>query len=194
MSTNFKFSRPNNVTNRTSLSSQGSISSESEDDTGLNSSYEDKINFDRRSNPLNGIECKGKPTNVISLDNNGITSLYFPPSPPHELLYVPGDEMKKRMMQDKPSHPKYETFEARLESFNDPLWPEYCPLNPRDLAAAGLYYFGNYEGILDSCKCYFCDSGLCNWEEGDDAWNEHKKRNPFCKFVEKFHPDKEKRD
>lgn len=161
---------------------------------GMNSSYEDRSgNIDRRSNAR---ESRGKPGDVIyaSLVNDGITSIYFPPASPHEPLYVPGGEIKDRILQDKPRHPKYETFEARLESFNDPLWPEYCPLNPRDLAAAGLYYYGNYQGILDSCKCFFCDSGLCNWEEGDNAWNEHKKRNPFCKFVEKFHPDKEKRD
>jgi len=41
-----------------------------------------------------------------------------------------------------PLHPRYSTYESRVESFKNPFWPSYCPVTPEDLAAAGLYYFG----------------------------------------------------
>lgn len=38
-------------------------------------------------------------------------------------------------------------------------------------------------GISDFVKCFYCNGGLSNWEQGDDPWLEHKKYFPECGFV-----------
>lgn len=43
--------------------------------------------------------------------------------------------------------------------------------------------------MTDSVKCFYCDTGLCLWEKGDDAWTEHKRVAPNCPFVVEHHPD-----
>lgn len=40
-----------------------------------------------------------------------------------------------------------------------------------------------HAGILDYTKCFHCDGGLCNWERGDDPWEEHARWFPKCQFV-----------
>ncbi|XP_030066010.1 E3 ubiquitin-protein ligase XIAP [Microcaecilia unicolor] len=67
--------------------------------------------------------------------------------------------------------------EARLMTFQN--WPAYCPITPRELASAGLYY----TGPEDQVACFCCGGVLKNWEPGDQAWVEHKRHFPKCFFV-----------
>jgi len=89
----------------------------------------------------------------------------------------------------EPKHPRFATLEARIRSFDHPMWPStWCPVKPEDLAQAGFYYFGIFEGIDDSVKCFHCDKGLCLWQPGDVPFDEHLRVNPNCKYVLEFHP------
>uniref|UniRef100_A0A131XUQ0 Putative inhibitor of apoptosis protein 1 and 2 iap1 iap2 n=2 Tax=Ixodes ricinus TaxID=34613 RepID=A0A131XUQ0_IXORI len=76
-----------------------------------------------------------------------------------------------------PKHPAQASPDARLRSFAK--WPPASPLRPPDLVKAGFFYIG----ILDYTKCFHCDGGLCNWERGDDPWEEHARWFPKCQFV-----------
>ena len=83
-----------------------------------------------------------------------------------------------------PAHPQYHDYKARIKTFDD--FPRRCYQKPGPLAAAGFFYFGNYEGLVDCVKCFWCDVGLCIWEEEDDPLKEHKKFSPNCSFARAF--------
>ncbi|WAR07954.1 BIR7A-like protein [Mya arenaria] len=38
-------------------------------------------------------------------------------------------------------------------------------------------------GVTDHVRCFACDGGLRNWEEGEDPWIEHCRWFPACPFV-----------
>ena len=105
-----------------------------------------------------------------------------------------------------PKRLEYATYEGRLESYKRPEWPKHCPVTPQLLAAAGLFYHGEYQislsyrrlnsstqqssilsgnflGNMDSVECYYCGKGLCLWEDGDDPWSEHQRVSPQCPFL-----------
>ena len=65
----------------------------------------------------------------------------------------------------------------RLYTFTH--WPEAAPVSGADLAEAGFYYIGPGDRV----KCAYCYKRLKNWTSGDDAWLEHQRLAPFCKFV-----------
>ncbi|KAE8574425.1 hypothetical protein XENTR_v10003421 [Xenopus tropicalis] len=65
----------------------------------------------------------------------------------------------------------------RLGSFS--TWPRYANGDPQQLAGAGFFYTGH----RDHVKCFHCDGGLRNWEQGDDPWTEHAKWFPMCDFL-----------
>ncbi|XP_050983486.1 E3 ubiquitin-protein ligase XIAP-like isoform X1 [Labeo rohita] len=76
-----------------------------------------------------------------------------------------------------PTVPHMKSEEARLNSFTN--WPADVPVQPEDLAAAGMYYIGPN----DCVKCFCCGGLLAGWEPGDDAWGEHAKHYPNCFFI-----------
>ena len=80
-----------------------------------------------------------------------------------------------------PVHPEYTDYATRFKSFAD--FPIRCPKTPSELARAGFYYHGNFEGLLDCVKCFWCDLGLCLWEEGDEPAVEHRRYSPTCTFA-----------
>lgn len=80
-----------------------------------------------------------------------------------------------------PKHPNFASAEARIDSFKD--FPTSCPVDHQDLATAGFYYYGEFEGYLDAVKCFHCDAGFCKWEAGDDPWDEHARGSPECEFL-----------
>lgn len=104
-------------------------------------------------------------------------------------------------------HPEHISIDSRLLSFSgsnpsNSVWPEDSPVKPADLAEAGLYYLGKFKkpirpiavwlmsfsaiiGELDYVKCFYCDGGLCSWEEGDNPWSEHKRMyGDICEFIQ----------
>ncbi|XP_053391864.1 baculoviral IAP repeat-containing protein 2-like [Mercenaria mercenaria] len=78
---------------------------------------------------------------------------------------------------EKPKFPQYAVYSKRLESFD--AWPEYLPVQKKDMVEAGLVY----TGVGDSVRCYFCGGGLRNWEIGDVPMEEHAKWYPKCPHI-----------
>ncbi|XP_077488826.1 baculoviral IAP repeat-containing protein 7-like isoform X1 [Amblyomma americanum] len=76
-----------------------------------------------------------------------------------------------------PKHPSQASPDARLRTFEK--WPSTCAKRPLELVQAGFFYIG----VQDYTKCFHCDGGLCNWDSGDDPWEEHARWFPRCQFV-----------
>ncbi|XP_072019049.1 LOW QUALITY PROTEIN: baculoviral IAP repeat-containing protein 3-like [Amphiura filiformis] len=77
----------------------------------------------------------------------------------------------------KVRHPQFASEQARLESYE--RWPPAVGIAPIQLARAGFFYTGNN----DSCKCFYCDGGLKNWEPKDEPWMEHARWFPRCEWL-----------
>jgi len=80
------------------------------------------------------------------------------------------------------SHPDFvqlRSESARLSTFDD--WPLSAGriVQPRDLAAAGLFYTGH----ADRVQCAFCRGCLRRWREGDVPAQEHRRHFPDCPLV-----------
>ncbi|XP_051514986.1 E3 ubiquitin-protein ligase XIAP-like isoform X1 [Myxocyprinus asiaticus] len=76
-----------------------------------------------------------------------------------------------------PKVPHMKSEEARLNTFSN--WPATSPVQPSDLAEAGLYYL-NGDDIV---QCFCCGGMLSGWQQGDDAWGEHAKYYRNCFFI-----------
>jgi len=76
-----------------------------------------------------------------------------------------------------PQHPAYNTYEARLWSYES--WPRSLKQKPDKLSEAGFYYTGKG----DQTVCFHCGGGLRDWEETDDPWVEHAAWFPKCTHV-----------
>jgi hypothetical protein len=79
-----------------------------------------------------------------------------------------------------------QTHAARLASFESaprkrnqpkslPSWPhpDTYGVTPATLADAGYYYDPQPGSAPDNVNCVYCENGLQDWEEDDDALNEH---------------------
>lgn len=88
---------------------------------------------------------------------------------------------RRRDCTQGPCHPKFNDYESRLKTFTE--WPRLCPAKPTILAAAGFYYAGFAEGVLDCVRCFFCDQGICFWKYDDDPMCEHERYSPDCPFI-----------
>lgn len=73
------------------------------------------------------------------------------------------------LIPSKPKNPKYQSYDARLKSFD--YWPISMRQTKEEMADAGFYYSGRGDGVL----CYHCLGGLMNWESNDDPWIQHAK-------------------
>ena len=78
----------------------------------------------------------------------------------------------------RPCNPQLTIEATRFDSFRN-KWPTNLTQKPEQLAAAGYFYIG----YADNVKCFFCDGGLCNWEDNDDPWTEHARWFPECGFL-----------
>ncbi|XP_058798849.1 baculoviral IAP repeat-containing protein 2-like [Phymastichus coffea] len=83
----------------------------------------------------------------------------------------------KEFGEERPKFPKYATYDARLQSFDD--WPISMSQTKEQLAEAGLYYVGRG----DMTACYQCGVALKSWEPQDDPWVQHAKWRPTCSLV-----------
>jgi len=68
-------------------------------------------------------------------------------------------------------------LEQRKESFNG--WPPECPVSWEDVARAGFVF----QGYSDCVRCFYCNGGLRNWEQGDDPYVEHARWFPNCVYI-----------
>lgn len=80
----------------------------------------------------------------------------------------------------KVQSPKYQTVNARLESFKS--FPSSVGIRTQLLAVAGLYYTG--QG--DLCRCFACDGGLKDWSADDDPCSEHARHFPKCGYIKQL--------
>ncbi|XP_067313859.1 E3 ubiquitin-protein ligase XIAP [Pseudorasbora parva] len=76
-----------------------------------------------------------------------------------------------------PIVPHMKSEEARLNTFSD--WPADAPVQPDDLAGAGMFYCGTGDNV----QCFSCGGILAGWEQGDSAWDEHERHYPNCFFI-----------
>lgn len=77
-----------------------------------------------------------------------------------------------------PLHPTKYKLEERLKSFTK--WPPQMSPRPDELAHAGFFYSGSSDYVY----CFHCGVALKNWEMTDNAFEEHKKWSPKCKFLQ----------
>ncbi|XP_014217510.1 baculoviral IAP repeat-containing protein 5 [Copidosoma floridanum] len=71
----------------------------------------------------------------------------------------------------------------RLQTYKN--WPfsssDVC--NANNMAAAGFYCIGGKDEP-DLVECFLCCKQLDGWESTDDPWEEHKKHQPNCQFIQ----------
>ncbi|XP_058253902.1 E3 ubiquitin-protein ligase XIAP isoform X1 [Hemibagrus wyckioides] len=80
-----------------------------------------------------------------------------------------------------PKVPHMKSEDVRLRTFIN--WPSWSPVQPHDLAQAGMFYVPESNRQLDRVQCFCCAGMLVNWEEGDDPWQEHARLYPNCFFI-----------
>lgn len=133
----------------------------------------------------------GKPYKKVGLTFTkcNIPKLRYPPPPSDEYICVETNRLKKAFYTftrrpeklDYPKHPEYVSYYDRLKTFKD--WPKHFVKTPEELAGAGFFYYGYFDGVYDCVKCFFCDQGVCLWLEDDVCVKEHEKFNPSCPFI-----------
>nr|UZS93136.1 X-linked inhibitor of apoptosis [Strongylocentrotus intermedius] len=110
---------------------------------------------------------------------------YSTPVPTHDQLRAGQFLQQQRSLRaqmgplNNCKHPNFVQENARLGTFRN--WPGNPGLHviPRILAKAGFYF----TGLVDECKCFYCDGGLKNWEPTDEPWTEHAKWFPRCEWL-----------
>lgn len=113
-----------------------------------------------------------RPINNSSILNSG--SDYDEEAEAMELQLRTGEVMDETVY---PKVPHMKSEEARLRTFSN--WPVNSPVQPSDLAEAGMFSLGRE----DSVQCFCCGGMLAQWDQGDDPWNEHEKYYPNCFFI-----------
>ena len=109
---------------------------------------------------------------------------------------------------DGPRHPAFNTYSARLRSF-DKAWLHDSKPTAETLRAAGLFYIGTdlvittvqsgtpstlhiytYINIFqlltgrdDRTLCFHCGGGLQDWLDTDDPWSEHVAWFSNCVYI-----------
>ncbi|XP_003747090.1 baculoviral IAP repeat-containing protein 7 [Galendromus occidentalis] len=93
---------------------------------------------------------------------------------------APGTYPEGAILHSAPKQPHMVSPGARLSTFTKNTWPASSKVRAEDLVEAGFFFLG----IRDFTKCFHCEGGLCNWEEGDDPWVEHARWFPECRLVQ----------
>ena len=84
-----------------------------------------------------------------------------------------------QMQRSHPDFVQLRSESVRLSTFHD--WPSSAGqiVEPRELAAAGLFYTGH----ADRVQCAFCRGCLRNWKPGDRPEQEHRRHFPDCPLM-----------
>ncbi|XP_066303441.1 baculoviral IAP repeat-containing protein 7-B-like [Branchiostoma lanceolatum] len=116
----------------------------------------------RRANEKPGVRFHLQPISSQSSVDTGVPPPWSAPKAPEATF--------REMASD----------ETRFSTFFH--WPMHSPSAPRKLAEAGMYY----TGVDDLVKCFWCDGGLKDWQQGDDPWVEHARwYGEECGFVQR---------
>ena len=97
---------------------------------------------------------------------------FFQPSPPLRPIWSFGG-----YNEWKPKFISYCKESSRMATFG--TWPKQMNPKPEQLAKSGFFY----EGVSDTCRCFFCGVLVHNWEVKDDAFEEHLKHSPDCQYI-----------
>ena len=96
----------------------------------------------------------------------------------HETRILDIKENPDLIFANGAKHPRYASNPLRLATFAD--WPAALPQRPEDMSSAGFFYLG----IGDHVQCFYCDSGLKNWEAENDPYEEHARWfGDKCSFI-----------
>ena len=81
--------------------------------------------------------------------------------------------------RSRPDFVQLRSESVRLSTFHD--WPSSAGriVDPRDLAATGLFYTGH----ADRVQCAFCRGCLRSWKPGDRPAEEHRRHFPDCPLM-----------
>ena len=71
------------------------------------------------------------------------------------------------------------SYQERLKTFKQLMWPVGLKQKPNMLAEAGFFYTGASDRVI----CFYCNGGLQNWEPRDFPFEEHAKYYPDCGFL-----------
>ena len=88
-----------------------------------------------------------------------------------------------RFSLDQAVYPEYASYSNRLATFEG--WPIGIPLTAQELTDAGFIY----TNFRDHTLCYYCGIRLGRWEEGDCAYQEHRRWSPWCEYIRMLFQD-----
>lgn len=77
----------------------------------------------------------------------------------------------------EPKFKEFSDYKKRYQSFHDS--PNHLRNKVKDFSQSGFFYAGR----LDSVYCFFCGIALNRWEFSDNAFSEHIKYSPHCKYM-----------
>ena len=69
--------------------------------------------------------------------------------------YMPNSFPENVNPHRAPRHPRYVTYDSRLESFIENGWPRSMPQKPEQLAMAGFFYEGKNSYHLTTIERFF---------------------------------------
>ena len=105
-------------------------------------------------------------------------ALFSPPPRPQTIPWSFAPGTFQPVNEWKPKFLEFVKESSRLKTFS--TWPKQ--MNPKGAELARVGFF--YEGVSDTCRCFFCGILVHNWEVKDDAFEEHLKHSPDCHYVE----------
>lgn len=82
-----------------------------------------------------------------------------------------------RNFYDRPDFIEFCNQEDRLKTFDN--WPKTLKQTPEQMAAAGFFHTQKADRVI----CFWCGIGLMQWEEDDDAWEQHALYRGDCAYV-----------
>ena len=84
------------------------------------------------------------------------------------------------ILQDNwtPVYEEFAKYDKRYSTFTS--WPKQMRPSREELTQAGFFY----SGASDHVYCFHCGKGLHSWEMFENAFVEHKKYSPNCKYMQ----------
>lgn len=124
------------------------------------------------------------PSNTINLPEEPFLSLAFLNAPKDVVHSVPSQntqqilDLSKLLPLPTDENQLMEHYRLRLQSYLG------SPTRTRGPTKEALAWYGfKYCGPNDKVRCTYCNGNLRDWEDGDEALEEHKRWNPHCSFL-----------
>lgn len=128
--------------------------------------------------------CSGVFSNTLGLPQKSYISVTTTPEVTSEVLATPSTsaieniDLSQLLSIPTTQEQAEAHYRARLRSYVG------TPERIQGPTKEALAWFGfKYCGPNDKVRCTYCDGNLREWEDGDDALEEHKRWNPKCPFL-----------